>query len=245
MDWKDIKKKLKPGDAHALHGDCMRNSPIFTKIDNEKVADFLTHLVAERETFETVEAWHARLDVVAGGPDFGRSEYAVRRTLRRLVRIVEAVSGVTDDETFPTEENREQARMAAVLRQRLPAPVPVDPTLQGRLDFPFTRKGMQAIVEAHVTAWLTDGQGLVLPSPVKRFVCVRKWGKGKYAARVRLFDDAPATIYVEGEAKVGVMPNIRHDGPGFFFHRSGGHWHRAHRDQSRADVLNQYGHDFA
>ena len=244
MDWTEIKKKLKPGDADALHGLCMREAP-FTKIDKETVADFVDRLVAERETFETVEAWHARLDVVAGGADIGRNERVVRRTFRRLVRIVEAVSEVTDDEAFPTEENREQARMAAVLRQRRPAPVPVDPTLQGRLDFPLTREGMQAIVEAHVTAWLTDGQGLVLPSPVKRFVRVRQWGKGKYAARVRLFDDVPATIYVEGKVKVGVMPNIRHDGPGFFFHQSGGHWHRAHRDQSRADVLNQYGHDFA
>lgn len=233
MTWTEIRNKLRPGDEGLMKGLCMRDARS-TKVVTAEIVGFVDRLVTERNACETVEAWHARLAEVTRGAD-----------IERLVRIIEAVTGVTNDQAFPTEDSMRRIRQAAALRQRRPAPVPVDPTLQSRLDFPLTREGMQAIVEAHVRAWLTDDQGLVLPSPVKRFVRVRKWGEGKYAARVRLFDDVPATIYVEGKAEVGVMPNIRFDGPGFFFHRSGGDWHRLHRDQSRADALNQHGHDFA
>lgn len=228
MDWNEIKKRLKGVDAHALRGLSAGWSPD-RKFGNAEAADFLNCLVAEREGFETVEAWHARLAEVTRGD-----------SITRLVRIVEAVTDVTDDEAWPTEETRRRARQAEALRQRRPAPVPVDPTLQAKIDLPVTREAMQNIVEAHVRAWLTDFQNLTLPTPVKRYVRVRQWGDGKFAARVRLFNGSTATIYVKGQPERLVRPDIRYRGPDFFYNRELG-WMIVPQNKSREAVREQFG----
>lgn len=227
MEWTEIRKKLKAGDANAVCGLCMWEAPAFTKVGAKEMASFVDRLVAEREAFETVEAWHARVTEVTRGSG-----------VARLIRIVEAVSDVTDDEAFPTEENRHRARQAAALRQRRPDPVPVDPTLQAGMDLPPSPEG---IVKAHVRAWLLDRRGRTLPSPVERYVRARQWGEGKYAARVRLFDGAPATIYVEGDPKPSVAPNIRHDGNSFYFHGGEWAWKRALPGQTFEDWCRELG----
>ncbi|WP_238273124.1 hypothetical protein [Methylobacterium cerastii] len=88
--------------------------------------------------------------------------------------------------------------------------------------------------------------GKTLPSFVLTYVRVRQWGPIKFAARVRLFDDAPATIYVQGAPKRrnGDMPGIRHDGRPFHFNGGTWAWERALPGETKAMVAGRLGPDF-
>lgn len=117
---------------------------------------------------------------------------------------------------------------------------------QPTFDLPLDKEATTAIVRAHVTAWLTNDRGETLPSLVSEFVRVRQWGPDKFAARVRLFDGAPATIYVQGAPKKrrGDMPKIRHDGRDFFFHGGEWAWQRFLPGETKAMVAARVGEDF-
>lgn len=230
MDWKKARDKLQGGDSFALRRYIQRENPYLSEVNDRVIGDYLAGLIDEREVLNTIETWHARLAEATG--DEG---------IERLVRIVEAVTGISDDEIFPSAAGQRRLRQAEALRQRRPDPVPVDPMLQGSMDLPMSP---QAIVQAHMLAWLHDFRGKTLPSPVARYVRARQWGEGRYAARVRLFDGSPATIYVEGEPKPSVMPNIRHDGTSIYFHGGEWAWKRALPGQTFEDRARELGEDF-
>ncbi|TXM65779.1 hypothetical protein FV226_24510 [Methylobacterium sp. WL12] len=117
---------------------------------------------------------------------------------------------------------------------------------QPTFDLPLDKEAIKAIVRAHVTAWLTNDRGETLPSLVSEFVRVRQWGPDEFAARVRLFDGATATIYVVGAPakRNGVMPKIRHDGRDFFFHGGDWAWQRFLPGETRDMVAKRVGHNF-
>ncbi|TXN11253.1 hypothetical protein FV219_05890 [Methylobacterium sp. WL122] len=117
---------------------------------------------------------------------------------------------------------------------------------QPTFDLPLDKEAIEAIVRAHVTAWLTDGVGRVLPPFVKEYVRVRQWGPDEFAARVRMFDGATATIYVVGAPakRNGVMPKIRHDGPAFYFNGVDWAWQRALSGETKKMMAERLGHHF-
>jgi len=117
---------------------------------------------------------------------------------------------------------------------------------QPTFDLPLDKEATKAIVRAHVTAWLTDGVGRVLPPFVLEYVRVRQWGPDEFAARVRLFDGATATIYVQGAPakRNGVMPKIRHDGHPFYFHGGERAWKRALPGETKQMMAERLGHHF-
>jgi hypothetical protein len=185
------------------------------------VSAHLAWLAEQRPTYTDPEGWHALVANSAGvvGVDDVR-------------KLIESVTGIPEAEVFPDkdpEATAAAARRAAALLQVAPPRVALDPADQPTFDLPFNKAQLQAIVEAHVRSWLAT-LGPDLPTPVASFSVLKPF-RGGAAARVRMFDGLPGTIYAYGRPNGKLR--FRHYEAGFAFHSVRGEWVRAKPGQTQ------------